>query len=125
LIKNIHKFGKLPGIDVAFTIRQNGQYSTYQSVDRADFPPSKKQLVSDLRVRWTNQANLSQMFLYPVPKILLPHNIEAQIQQRSGKKPQLDLSKIESEEKDLNRNGSITRVENSSGENAHILPAIE
>jgi hypothetical protein len=46
LIKNIHKLGKLPGIDVAFTIRQNGQYTTYQSVDRADFPPSKKQLVS-------------------------------------------------------------------------------
>jgi len=44
LIKNIHNFGKLPGIDVAFTIRQNGQYTTYQSV--ADFPPSKKQLVS-------------------------------------------------------------------------------
>ena len=65
------------------------------------------------------------MCLYPVPNILLPHDIEAQIQQRSAKKPQLDLSKIESEEKDLNRNGSITRVENSSGENAHILPAIE
>jgi hypothetical protein len=46
LIKNIHNFGKLPSIDVAFTIRQNGQYTTYQSVDRADFPPSKKQLVS-------------------------------------------------------------------------------
>jgi hypothetical protein len=46
LIKNIHKLGKLPGIDVAFTIRQNGQYTTYQSVDRADFPPLKKQLVS-------------------------------------------------------------------------------
>jgi hypothetical protein len=24
LIKNFHKLGKLPGIDVAFTIRQNG-----------------------------------------------------------------------------------------------------
>ena len=46
LIKNFHKLGKLPGIDVAFTIRQNRQYTTYQSVDRADFPPSKKQLVS-------------------------------------------------------------------------------
>jgi hypothetical protein len=46
LIKNIHKLGKLPGIDVAFTICQNGQYTTYQSVDQADFPPSKKQLVS-------------------------------------------------------------------------------
>jgi len=46
LIKHIHKFGKLPSIDVAFTIRQNRQYTTYQSVDRADFPPSKKQLVS-------------------------------------------------------------------------------
>ena len=58
------------------------------------------------------------MCLYPVPNILLPHDIEAQIQQRSAKKPQLDLSKIESQEKDLNRNGSITRVENSSRENA-------
>ena len=33
VIKNIHKLRKLPGIDVAFTIRQNGQYTTYQSVD--------------------------------------------------------------------------------------------
>ena len=46
VIKNIHKLRKLPSIDVAFTIRQNGQYTTYQSVDRADFPPSKEQLVS-------------------------------------------------------------------------------
>ena len=46
IIKNIHKLGKLPGIDLAFTICQNGQYTTYQSADRADFPPSKKQLVS-------------------------------------------------------------------------------
>jgi hypothetical protein len=37
---------------------------------------------------------------------------------KGGKKPQLDLSKIESEEKDLDGNGSIARVENSSGENA-------
>jgi len=42
LIKNIHKFGKLLGIDIAFTIYQNGQYTTYQSIDQADFPPPKK-----------------------------------------------------------------------------------
>jgi hypothetical protein len=46
LIKNIHELGKLPGIDVAFTICQNGHFTTYQSVDQVDFPPSKKQLVS-------------------------------------------------------------------------------
>ena len=50
------------------------------------------------------------MCLYPVPNILLPHDIEAQIQQRSAKKPQLDLSKIESQEKDLNGNGSTARL---------------
>jgi hypothetical protein len=65
------------------------------------------------------------MCLYPVPNILLPHDVEAQIQQRSAKKPQLDLSKIESEEKDLNRNRSIAQVENNSGENAHILSTIK
>jgi len=46
VIENIHKLGKLPTIDVAFTIRQNGRYTTYQSVNRADFPPSKEQIVS-------------------------------------------------------------------------------
>lgn len=46
--------------------------------------------------------------------MLLPHDIEAQIQQRSAKKPQLDSSKVESQEKDLNRNGGIARVENKS-----------
>jgi hypothetical protein len=64
------------------------------------------------------------MCLYPVPNILLPHDVEAQIQ-RSAKKPQVDLSKIESQEKDVNGNGSIARVENSSGENAHILSPIK
>jgi hypothetical protein len=65
---------------------------------------------------------------YPVPNILLPHDIEAQIQQRSSKKSQPDLSKIESQEKDLNGNRSIARIENSSAkENAqsHILSTIE
>ena len=65
------------------------------------------------------------MYLYPVTNILLPHDVGAQIQQCSAKKPQLDLSKIESQEKDLNGNGSIARVENSSRENAHILSTIK
>ena len=46
VIQNIYKLRKLSSIDVAFTIRQNRQYTTYQSVDRADFPLSKEQLVS-------------------------------------------------------------------------------
>jgi hypothetical protein len=57
LIKNIHKLGKLPNINVAFAIRQNGQYTTYQSVDRADFPLSKKQLVSKSPDSINNQVN--------------------------------------------------------------------
>ena len=54
------------------------------------------------------------MCLYPVLNILLLYEVEAQIQKRSVKKPQLDSSKVESEEKDLNRNGGIIRVENNS-----------
>jgi hypothetical protein len=54
------------------------------------------------------------MCSYPVPNILLPHDVEAQIQQRSAKKLQLDLSNIESKEKDVNGTGSA-RVESSSG----------
>jgi hypothetical protein len=46
VIKNIHKLGQFSGIDVALVIRQNGQYTTYQSIDKADFPPSKEQIVS-------------------------------------------------------------------------------
>jgi hypothetical protein len=60
------------------------------------------------------------MCLYPVPNILLPHNVETQIQQRSAKKPQLYSSRVENQEKDLNGNGIIARVEHSSGENAHL-----
>jgi len=44
MIKNIHKLGQFPGINIAFVIRQNGQYITYQSV--VDFPPSRKQIIS-------------------------------------------------------------------------------
>lgn len=46
VIENIHKLGQFPGIDVAFIVRQNGQYTFYQSVNLADFPPSKEQIVS-------------------------------------------------------------------------------
>jgi hypothetical protein len=38
---------------------------------------------------------------------------------------QLDLSKIESENKDVHEKRGIARVESSSGENAHVLPTIE
>jgi uncharacterized protein with WD repeat len=55
------------------------------------------------------------MCFYPVPNILLPHDIEAQIQQRSSKKSQPDLLKTESQEKDVNGNRGIARVENSPG----------
>ena len=67
------------------------------------------------------------MYLYPVPNILLPHDIQAQIQKHSSKKSQPDLSKVESQEKDLNGNGSITRAENNSvGDNArcYICPQL-
>jgi len=37
VIENIHKPGKLPNINMPFIIRQNKQYTTYQSVDGADF----------------------------------------------------------------------------------------
>jgi len=42
VIQNIYKLRKLSSIDVAFTIRQNRQYTTYQSVDRVDFPLLKE-----------------------------------------------------------------------------------
>jgi hypothetical protein len=52
VIKNIHKLGQLPSIDIAFTVCQNGQYTIYQSVDPADFPPSKEQIISKLDLRF-------------------------------------------------------------------------
>lgn len=61
------------------------------------------------------------MCSYPVPKILLPHDIEAQIQQRSSKKSQPDPSKIDSQEEDLNGNGGIARVETSLAEENDLL----
>jgi hypothetical protein len=45
VIKQIHKLGKYPGIDVAYTICQNGRYTTYQSVNKPGFPPSREQIV--------------------------------------------------------------------------------
>jgi hypothetical protein len=48
VIRNIYKLGNCPGIDVAFTICQNGKYTTYKSVDKPDFPPSTEQLVGIL-----------------------------------------------------------------------------
>jgi hypothetical protein len=48
VIKKIYELGKCPGIDIALTICQNEQYTTYQSIDRPGFPPSIEQLVSKL-----------------------------------------------------------------------------
>ena len=48
VIEKIYKLGQLPGIDVAFFIRQNGRYTTYQSLDAADFPQPKEHIVSGL-----------------------------------------------------------------------------
>jgi hypothetical protein len=33
LVENTQKLGKLLSIDVAFLVRRNGQYTTYQSVN--------------------------------------------------------------------------------------------
>jgi hypothetical protein len=67
VIKNIHKLGQLPGIDVALVIRQNRKYTTYQSVDRADFPPSKEQIVSRSLDSIISQAKsaLDMLISYP------------------------------------------------------------
>jgi hypothetical protein len=46
VFKNIYKLRKLLNIDVIFIIRQNRQYTIYQSVNRADFPLLKEQLIS-------------------------------------------------------------------------------
>ncbi len=58
VIENIHKLGQFPGIDVAFIIRQNRQYTFYQSVDLADFPPPKEQIVSK-RPAFDKQSKLN------------------------------------------------------------------
>ncbi|PMD18676.1 hypothetical protein NA56DRAFT_558154, partial [Hyaloscypha hepaticicola] len=49
------------GVDVALIIRsrKSGQYFTYNSLDLGSWPPSKAQMLS-----------------YPLPVILLPHDLE-------------------------------------------------
>jgi hypothetical protein len=56
MIENIHRLEKFPGIDVAFTICQNGHYTTYQSPEGADFPPSKEKIVSRL-LDWMDEPS--------------------------------------------------------------------
>jgi hypothetical protein len=57
------------------------------------------------------------MCSYPIPNILLPHDVEAQLRKRSSKgRSQLDLLQMGSQEKELTEGGDIAQGGNSSTE---------
>jgi hypothetical protein len=45
LLRKVYELGKYYDVDVALIIRQNGQFTTYRSIDLESFPPSMKEIV--------------------------------------------------------------------------------
>jgi hypothetical protein len=76
-----YELRKYYGIDVALIIHQSSQYITYRLMDLESFPPAMKETVGvylffiDL-----SMLTSTQQVLYPVPKNILPQNIENQLQ---------------------------------------------
>ncbi|KAH6661612.1 hypothetical protein B0J14DRAFT_690377 [Halenospora varia] len=60
LLNKSYKLGKLPGIDIALTICNRGQYYVYKSIDRESFPPT----IAEIKMS------------YPLPKVFLPRDFE-------------------------------------------------
>ncbi|KAH8797245.1 hypothetical protein F5884DRAFT_687988, partial [Xylogone sp. PMI_703] len=60
LLKKAHELGMLPGTDVSLTICNRSRYTTYNSVDRESFPPTKEEI----------------KIAYPISKNLLPCDFE-------------------------------------------------
>ncbi|KAH6668481.1 hypothetical protein B0J14DRAFT_675271, partial [Halenospora varia] len=63
LVKKAYELGKFDGVDVALTICKYGRYTTYRSRDHKAWPPS----IEKIRTA------------YPLPKIILPEDIEGRL----------------------------------------------
>ncbi|KAH8585594.1 hypothetical protein B0O99DRAFT_530448 [Bisporella sp. PMI_857] len=72
LIKKAYELGKFDGIDVALIICKHGRYTTYKSRNHASWPPSRAEIQT----------------AYPLPKNMLPEDIEKRISKhtRGGNK---------------------------------------
>jgi hypothetical protein len=77
LFKKAHGLGKDYGVDVAMIIKKKGRYYTYRSTDRATWPPSIAEVVSKIsQFSVVRLTYLGQQNTYPLPKNLLPYDLE-------------------------------------------------
>jgi hypothetical protein len=80
LLKKVYELGKYYDVDVALVIRQNNQYTTYRSIDLESFPPAMKEIVRLCLFIDLTLLMVMQLDSYPVPKNVLPQDIENQLQ---------------------------------------------
>jgi hypothetical protein len=84
LFKKAHKLAKVYDIDIAIIMHKNGQYFTYRSMDQESWPPTMKQIVRrNPCLAFYDRFNARKQASYPLPKNLLPHDMEDQPQLRS------------------------------------------
>jgi hypothetical protein len=77
LFKKAHKLAKVHDIDIAVIMHKNGQYVTYRSKNHESWPPTMKQIVSrNSCPDFYNRFNVTKQASYPLPKNLLPHDME-------------------------------------------------
>ncbi|PVH70488.1 hypothetical protein DL98DRAFT_577851 [Cadophora sp. DSE1049] len=70
LIKKAYELGEFDGIDVALIICKHGRYTTYRSKDYVSWPPS----IAEIQTA------------YPLPKNILPEDIEKRLFKHTGGK---------------------------------------
>ncbi len=86
LLKKSHELGQSPDINVAVIPDYKGRYFSYRSVDRESWPPSMKQIVSHTFMRPLQVLNVKQQISYPLPKNMLPQDMENPLQKSTEQK---------------------------------------
>jgi hypothetical protein len=59
LLRKAYELGKLCDVDVAVILHKNGRYFTYRSIDKESWPPSMKEIVSNIALSNQPRSNLS------------------------------------------------------------------
>ncbi|KAH8587220.1 hypothetical protein B0O99DRAFT_694668 [Bisporella sp. PMI_857] len=79
LIKKVYELGEFDGMDVALIICKHSRYTTYRSRDHKTWPPSMAEIDTK----------------YPLPKKILPEDIEKHLSNREEKENWIPMERME------------------------------
>ena len=84
-MKKADQLARLCHLDIAVTIRKNGRYYTYRSIDHELWPPARSEIVSGTLTNrsWTDNAKETS---YPLPVNLVPEDFDLLVGGKQEKK---------------------------------------